>query len=137
MRCIHATLCSAQQFLPTPRLPAEVYSDLRNPSMQDLETKESDLWGSRGVALAGLIMLFMALQNFRGTLVRLTSCFVQGIRRFGSASVCCSLAQGGVCALQCCSRWRPNCNTHDSQRACDNGPEPLTMDFCQADCSLQ
>ncbi|PSC69322.1 transmembrane 120-like protein isoform B [Micractinium conductrix] len=33
----------------------------------DLEAKESDLWGSRGVALAGLCMLYMALMNFRGT----------------------------------------------------------------------
>ncbi|KAL4449473.1 hypothetical protein ABPG77_007117 [Micractinium sp. CCAP 211/92] len=34
----------------------------------DLEAKDSDLWGSRGVALAGLSMLYMALMNFRGTL---------------------------------------------------------------------
>ncbi|EFN59747.1 hypothetical protein CHLNCDRAFT_59538 [Chlorella variabilis] len=34
----------------------------------DLEAKESDLWGSRGVTLAGLNMLYMALMNFRGTL---------------------------------------------------------------------
>ena len=38
-------------------------------SAQDLEAKESDLWGSRGVTLAGLNMLYMALMNFRGTLV--------------------------------------------------------------------
>ena len=37
--------------------------------LQDFEPKESDLWGSRGVALAGLCMLFMAINNFRGTLV--------------------------------------------------------------------
>lgn len=131
MRCIHATLCSAQQFLPTPRLPAEVYSDLRNPSMQDLETKESDLWGSRGVALAGLMMLFMALQNFRGTLVRLILCLLLCCWASGglAALVCCSLAQGGVCALQCCSRWQAKCNTHGSQLACHEGPEMLNNDL--------
>lgn len=41
-----------------------------HPAPQDLEAKESDLWGSRGVALAGLSMLYMALMNFRGTVVR-------------------------------------------------------------------
>lgn len=34
---------------------------------QDLEAKESDLWGSRGVTLVGLSMLHMAAMNFRGT----------------------------------------------------------------------
>jgi hypothetical protein len=38
--------------------------------LQDLEAKDSDLWGSRGVTLAGMCMLYMALMNFRGTLVR-------------------------------------------------------------------
>jgi len=33
----------------------------------NLEDKDSDLWGSRGVALAGGIMLFMAAKNFINT----------------------------------------------------------------------
>ena len=33
----------------------------------NLEDKESDLWGSRGVALAGAIMIFMAAKNFLNT----------------------------------------------------------------------
>lgn len=33
----------------------------------DPENKESDLWGSRGVALAGIMMLFMASKNFVNT----------------------------------------------------------------------
>jgi hypothetical protein len=33
----------------------------------NLEDKDSDLWGSRGVALAGLLMMFMAARNFINT----------------------------------------------------------------------
>lgn len=33
----------------------------------DPENKESDLWGSRGVALAGLMMIYMAFRNFVNT----------------------------------------------------------------------
>ncbi|KAI3429588.1 hypothetical protein D9Q98_005674 [Chlorella vulgaris] len=45
------------------------YRSLLNPEgYLDLEAKDSDLWGSRGVTLAGMCMLYMALMNFRGTL---------------------------------------------------------------------
>ena len=33
----------------------------------DPEQKESDLWGSRGVALAGIMMMWMAVKNFQNT----------------------------------------------------------------------
>lgn len=38
--------------------------------VQDPERKESDLWGSRGVFVAGANMIFMAAMNFKNTVVR-------------------------------------------------------------------
>ena len=71
---------------------------------QDLETKESDLWGSRGVALAGLMMLFMALQNFRGTLVR--GCCVTELRREVGGARLALLNVRGTLVRCCCAGMR-------------------------------
>ncbi len=37
---------------------------------QDPERKDSDLWGSRGVFLAGAMNMYMAVMNFKNTVVR-------------------------------------------------------------------
>ena len=68
---LHRVLC--YRSLPPcscPPLPSASFPAAAGPLLpQDLEAKESDLWGSRGVALAGLCMLYMAVMNFCGTLV--------------------------------------------------------------------
>ncbi len=35
--------------------------------LQDPESRESDLWGSRGVFIAGIMMIYMAVRNFHNT----------------------------------------------------------------------
>ena len=44
---------------------------LNSEGWLDLESHESDLRGSRGVCLAGLMMLYMGLSNFRNTITTL------------------------------------------------------------------
>jgi hypothetical protein len=44
---------------------------LTTEGFTDFESKESDLWGSRGVFLAGAFMLYMALMNFKYTVASL------------------------------------------------------------------
>jgi hypothetical protein len=72
--------------LPSPRLPSPPFALvilqaylgvemmrqtypalLSTEGFLDPERKESDLWGSRGVALAGAMMLYMAFRNFVNT----------------------------------------------------------------------
>ena len=56
----------------------------------DFEAHESDLRGSRGVAIIGFLMLYMAICNFRNTVrapFSLSPCFTQYPRRI-AVGVC-------------------------------------------------
>ena len=55
----------------------------------ELERHESDLRGSRGVAIAGLLMLFMGILNFKNTVRRVLQ-WSAVVMPCCSAQLCCS-----------------------------------------------
>ena len=58
-------------------------------ALQDPERKETDLWGSRGVFLAGAMMTYMAVMNFLNTVVSR-----RGRQRPGALCATCNCLAG-------------------------------------------
>ena len=57
-----------QSYIGIEMLTKTYWALLSLEGFLDPEKKESDLWGSRGVALAGLLMIYMAIKNFYYTI---------------------------------------------------------------------
>ena len=57
-----------QAYIGWEMLTQTAWALLSSEGFLDPERKESDLWGSRGVALAGVIMMYMAVRNFQSTI---------------------------------------------------------------------
>jgi hypothetical protein len=49
-------------------LPLPVHTPHPHPPLQEPERKESDLWGSRGIFLVGIMLIYMAGMNFLNTI---------------------------------------------------------------------
>jgi len=56
-----------QAYIGWEMLTHTAWALLSSEGFLDPERKDSDLWGSRGVALAGVIMMYMAVRNFQST----------------------------------------------------------------------
>ena len=94
-----------------------IFAVLSPEGWLDPEAHESDLRGSRGVALAGVLLIFMGVANFRNT-VRAprhppTSSRVQGCRACVHSRACCSFSWASPTSATRCAQ-----DSYSHCRAC-------------------
>lgn len=62
------SLQALQSYIGTEMIVGTYWAVLSTEGYTDFERKDTDLWGSRGVFLAGLMMMYMGAMNFSNTI---------------------------------------------------------------------